>query len=139
VPVVREDGLEVRLATLDSRADSRWEHPFPRTGRVLHAYGEDNHDHRAKAIECLRRSVVRRAMASERHAQFADDLPLHDVAEDMLLNDLVGQIRHFDRAHQLLIRPADAEGAIDQRVRAGASVKAGIEDVLPECAVGVAH
>lgn len=42
MPVVREDGLEVRQATLDAGANGRWEHPFPRTGRVLHAPGQDN-------------------------------------------------------------------------------------------------
>jgi hypothetical protein len=37
---VREVGLEVRQATRE-RNRLRWEHPFPRTGRVLHARAQD--------------------------------------------------------------------------------------------------
>ena len=45
-PLSAKDGLEVRQATWTSEpttpprvcaAERRWEHPFPRTGRVLHA------------------------------------------------------------------------------------------------------
>ena len=43
MPVVREDGRRfVRLADDAPESDDRWEHPFPRTGRVLHAHGQDS-------------------------------------------------------------------------------------------------
>jgi hypothetical protein len=37
VPAVREDGPEVSSGQRDVETDDRWEHPFPRTGRALHA------------------------------------------------------------------------------------------------------
>jgi hypothetical protein len=37
VPAVREDGPEVSSGQRDGETDDRREHPFPRTGRVLHA------------------------------------------------------------------------------------------------------
>lgn len=49
---------------------------------------------------------------SEAEAQLVDDLPLDDVAKDVLLDFDVGQVGHLDRGRELALFPMHPEPAI---------------------------
>src|SRR4029078_8832521 len=77
--------------------------------------------------------------SSEVQTDFTDNLPPQNVAEDMLLNLLVAEIRRLDAGDDLLAEPLYAARPVDHRVGVGDRGIAHVEHVLPIRLVGIAH
>src|SRR3954452_7005242 len=77
--------------------------------------------------------------ASVREPHLADDRALDDVAEHVLLDVLVQQVRHLHHRRHAAGHPLHAEAAVDHRVGIAVAVVRAGEDVAPERLVRVLH